>query len=144
VVLHIADGLDAQVLEQYAAVKHVVRVEHEIGSRHPLILGASGRALLAHLPPKVVAKVVSRADNPASVERQLDGIRQLGYALSHDELQNGVHGLAVPVLDATGHGVASLAIIVPALRATGLIDYIDVLTEASNEVAALLWNNADD
>jgi len=139
VILHIPDGDDALVLEQCAAAQHVVRVEHEIGSRHPLSLGASGRAMLAYLPHTVIERLVRKAERPERLRHQLEAVTQLGYALSHDELQHGVHGLAVPVLDASGHALASLAIIVPAARTDGLIDHLDPLRRAAADVSASLY-----
>ncbi|MFT3865142.1 MAG: IclR family transcriptional regulator C-terminal domain-containing protein [Solirubrobacterales bacterium] len=135
VVLHIADGDDAMVLEQFVPRVNVVRVEHEIGSRHPLLKGASGRALLAYLPENTVSRVLRKASSPGHIERELEAIRQLGYAVSHDELQDGVHGLAVPVLGGPDHALASLAVIVPTTRAAGIGDYLDDLTAAAAEVA---------
>jgi len=139
VVMHVADGDEATVLEQYVASQHVVRVEHEIGSRHPLAKGASGRALLAYLAPARIERVVRSADSPDSLRRQLDGVRQLGYALSHDELQQGVHGIAVPVLDRPDHALASLAVIVPTPRAAGISEHVETLTAAAAEIAVSLY-----
>lgn len=138
IVMHIADGDDAVVLEQFVASRHVVRVEHEIGSRHPLALGASGRALVAHLGQKKIERLARESDHPESLLRQLESVRQLGYAVSHDELQNGVHGLAVPVLDAPDHAIASLAVIVPTNRAAGLTEHVGLLAEAASQIAGSL------
>lgn len=143
VVMHIADGDDAMVLEQYVASQHVVRVEHEIGSRHPLVKGASGRALLAYLTPPTIERIVRKAEHPDNLRRQLEGVRQLGYALSHDELQQGVHGLAVPVLDRPDHALASLAIIVPTMRASAIAQHVEALTAAAAAVATSLYGDPD-
>lgn len=142
-VLHVADGEEAMVLEQYVASQHVVRVEHEIGSRHPLSRGASGRALLAHLTPSTIERITRKADHPESLRRQLESVHQLGYALSHDELQQGVHGLAVPVLDRPDHALASLAIIVPTTRSAGISEHVETLTAAAAEIALSLYGDPD-
>ncbi|MFT3865156.1 MAG: IclR family transcriptional regulator [Solirubrobacterales bacterium] len=139
VVLHIVDGDDAMVLEQYVPSRHVVRVEHEIGSRHPLMVGASGRALVAFMDPSTVGRLVRKRGDSNHLPRRLEGVRQLGYAVSQDELQHGVHGLAVPVLDRPDHAIASLAIIVPTTRATGLTAHVEPLMAAAAEVAASLY-----
>ena len=139
VVLHIVDGDDALVLDQYVGVRHIVRVEHDIGSRHSLAVGASGRALLAYLPAKTIDRVCRNAAHPDTLRRQLDGVRQLGYALSHDELQRGVHGVAVPVLDSHAHALASLAVIVPPDRAARLVDNVDDLAHAAAEIALSVY-----
>ncbi|UGS37264.1 IclR family transcriptional regulator [Capillimicrobium parvum] len=141
-VMHIADGLDAVVLEQVVPDRNIVRVEHEIGSRHPLHEGASGRALLAFLGQSAIDRVARGIDAPDALARQLETVRQLGYALSHDELQQGVHGLAVPVLDAPGHAVASIALLAPTTRASALPTHLDALLAASAGLSRLLYGRS--
>ena len=140
VVLHIPDGEDAVVLDQVVSDHNVVRVEHEIGSRHPLISGASGRALLAFMGDPVLKRITRNLEKPEGLARQLEGVQQLGYALSHDELQQGVHGLAVPVFDESKNIVASLAILVPVTRANDLEAHTSALIDASKELSGALSN----
>jgi DNA-binding IclR family transcriptional regulator len=139
VVMHVADGNDAVVLDQVVSDRNVVRVEHAIGSRHALVTGASGRALLAFRGQPTVDRVTRTVGDADVLRRQLEGVRQLGYALSHDELQQGVHGLAVPVLDPSGTAVASLAILVPVTRASNLLEHTDALLQASARLAQALY-----
>lgn len=143
IVMHIADGDDAVVLDQVVARRHVVRVEHRIGSRHPLERGASGRALLAFLSDPVIARIVDRSDAPAAVREQIDAVRNLGYAMSHDELQDGVHGVAVPVLVRPGSAIASLAILVPTMRASTLPQHLEGLRHAADGIGATLSGAPD-
>lgn len=144
VVMHIPDGNDAVVLDQVVADRHVVRVQHQIGSRHPLVVAASGRALLAYLRQPPVDRMLRDLEHSDALRRQLEGVRQLRYSLSHDELQQGVHGLAVPVLDNTGHAVASLAILVPVTRANGLAEHTDALLEGAAQLSRAVsgWSRA--
>lgn len=142
VVMHTPDGDDAVVLDQAVGMANLVRVEHRVGSRHPLYGGASGRALLAFLHPAAVERIAAAHPDPATLRRALEGVRQLGYAISHDELQNGVHGLAVPVLDGDGRAIASLAVLVPATRAGDVARHLDRLLGAAADVAARLQLNA--
>lgn len=136
VVLHVVDGLQAVVLEQAVATRHVVQVSHHIGSRHPLTTGASGRALLAFLPRDVSDKAVAASDDPAALRKELEAVRKMGYALSHDELQWGVHGLAVALRNESGAALGSLAILVPAGRVTELERHVGVLVAAVDEISA--------
>lgn len=138
-VMHIADGPDAVVLEQVVPDGNIVRVEHEIGSRHPLHEGASGRALLAFLDEAAIERIATAIDNGEGLHRQLDSVRQLGYALSHDELQQGVHGLAVPVHDTADHAVASMALLAPTTRASNLATHLDALLQASSSLSRTLY-----
>lgn len=138
VVLHVRDGDEAVVLLQSVSSQHVVRVEHKIGSRHSLLAGASGRAILAFLEGKTVERITGLTEHPETVARQLEGIRHLGYALSHDELQLGVHGVAVPVLDEAEQALASLAVLVPTSRTNAVTHYIDALLQAGAQLSATL------
>jgi IclR family KDG regulon transcriptional repressor len=138
VVLHIAEDTDAVVLHQVLGTSHVVRVEHQIGSRHALTRGASGRAILAFLPPQAVEGLVPGGEAGEVLRRQLEGVRQLGYAVSHDELQLGVAGLAVPVHDASESPVGSIAILVPSGRAGTLGVSTDAVIEAGRRASAAL------
>ena len=136
VVIHVAEGDDAVVLDEVVPMRNVLRVEHQAGSRHPLARGASGRALLAFLHGPRVERLIDTAASPDALRRQLASVRQLGYALSHDELQDGVHGLAVPVRRDGDGVVASLAVIVPTTRATGIADHLDDLLAAAEHISS--------
>ncbi|MEU1275680.1 IclR family transcriptional regulator [Streptomyces sp. NPDC005799] len=136
VVMHVRDADDAVVLLQSVSDQHVVRVEHKIGSRHSLLSGASGRAILAFLDQKAAERITGRAEDPEAARRQLDGVRRVGYALSHDELQLGVHGVAVPVLDGDGQALASLAVLVPTSRTGAVTQHIGALLEAGAQLSA--------
>jgi DNA-binding IclR family transcriptional regulator len=142
IVLHVADGQEAVVLEERVAGGHVLRVEHDIGSRQALDRGASGRALLAFLPRKSRARAVRRGADPEDLTRELDQVIEMGYAISHDELQNGVHGLAVPVLDGEGHAIASLALSVPARRAEGLQRHVELLRSGAAAIVESLYGDS--
>ena len=137
VVLHIQDGDDAVVLEQVVGTGHVLRVQHRVGSRHPLCFGASGRALLASLDDRVLARAVETSEDPDMTRNLIDDVRRAGYALSHDELQDGVYGLAVPVRS-VHDAVASLAILVPAPRAADVLDHLPELREAADRLSVSL------
>jgi IclR family KDG regulon transcriptional repressor len=134
VVLHVIDGAQAVVLEEAVATEHVVQVRHRIGSRHPLSSGASGRAMLAFLPADATTKIVKSAHDPEHVAEKLEAVRRDGYALSHDELQLGVHGIAVPILGVDGVAIGSLAILAPVSRAQGLEKHVDRLRSAVAQI----------
>lgn len=134
VVLHGFDNGEAVVLHQAPGQKHLVRVQHTPGSRHPLFLGASGWSILAYLDPKTQIRVARRADNAASVAARIEQIRSLGYAISNDELQMGVHGVAVPLLRPDGACCASIGILVPAVRSDSLNRLIEPLQATAKTI----------
>ena len=120
VVLHCLDKDQAMVVEQALGAKHLVRVQHTPGSRHPLFQGASGWALLAFQDEKTITRILKRIGDTEVARKRIDEIRSLKYAVSHDELQMGVHGIAAPLFDGAGDCIASIAILVPAGRADTL------------------------
>jgi DNA-binding IclR family transcriptional regulator len=138
VVLHVVDGQQAVALEQAVATEHVVRVSQRLGARHPLVAGASGRAVLAFLPPGEVTRALRAAERPDMVVRSLESIRALGYAMSHDELQMGVAGVAVPLLGTDEVAIGSISILVPTGRARDLERHLGTLRQAAAEISAKL------
>jgi DNA-binding IclR family transcriptional regulator len=90
------------------------------------------------MPPEAAERLVPDDKSGEALRRQLESVRQLGYAVSHDELQLGVAGLAAPVLDAGGSPVGSIAILVPSGRAGTLGAYTDAVIEAGRRASAAL------
>jgi DNA-binding IclR family transcriptional regulator len=68
----------------------VLHLGYRVGSRHRLIRGAAGIAILAGRPP--------RPDDPESVREA----RRLGFSVTRGELQRGAVGVASPVFGAPG------------------------------------------
>lgn len=82
-----------------------VRQAVVVGMEAPLHLGASGKAILAHLPPDTW---------PASARGQalkadLEHVRQRGYAVSWAERVAGAASVAAPVFDHTGAVLGSIS-----------------------------------
>ncbi|MEU5462872.1 IclR family transcriptional regulator [Streptomyces althioticus] len=118
--LHVRAG-DEAVLVLGAESDYELRRAARLGSTTPLHRGASGRAILAHLPPDEITAVLSRADRSDTAQETLDGlatIRSQGFALSTGANHPGLRGIAVPVLSPDGHPVASAAVSGPADRWT--------------------------
>jgi len=134
VVLHGIDGPDAVVMDQALGTQHVLRVEHRPGSRHPLDAGASGWAILAFQDDRWIEKLAKKSADPAAVMARIAKTKDEGFAITHDELQMGVHGLAVPIFEQS-KCVASLGILVPAGRAQNLDHWIEPLKASSREIS---------
>lgn len=135
VILSVMDGDDATVVDESVATsRDMLRVVHGIGTRTPLHLGCGGLVLLAYLPTSEIERIIQASENPDRVRRALKGVHVLGYSVSHDELRQGVHGLAVPVFDHARHPIASLAVLVPATRSSTLLDHLDALNAAASRI----------
>ncbi|MFE3838783.1 IclR family transcriptional regulator [Pseudogemmobacter sonorensis] len=138
IVMHRIDGDDAVVVEQAISEAEVVRVQHREGARHPLPMGASGRALLAFQPEAVIKRHLGRAEDPVELGRLLAATRESGIARSKNELQRGVAGLAVPLHEPAGIVRYSLAVLAPTQRSAGLDTKVGKLVEAQRTVEALI------
>ena len=93
----------------------------DVGVRLPAHLTASGRAILARLPPAQVRALYPTAaafvDRHGSGPRTLGALRtvlqetrQRGYAVEHGEVTPGLASVAAAVLDHNGHPVAGEAV----------------------------------
>lgn len=70
-----------------------------LGERSPLATGASGRIILAYLPPTELAGVDLHGVTP----QQLEAIRARGYEMSYGENHPGINGISVPLLAEPGN-----------------------------------------
>jgi DNA-binding IclR family transcriptional regulator len=84
-----------------------------VGYREKLMLGASGRAILAYTEGDL-----DRLEGTKVDQNELAAIRQRGYALSRDELINGAVALAAPFFDGADRIAGSLCIFGPSVRMT--------------------------
>jgi DNA-binding IclR family transcriptional regulator len=98
----------------------------DVGVRLPVQLTASGRAMLARLPPAQVralfpdpAAFVLRTGigprSPSALRASLVDVRRRGHAVEDGEVTPGFASIASPVLDHAGHPVAGVAVTFPAV-----------------------------
>ena len=96
-----------------------------VGRAAPLHATPSGKAALAAMPeaelvghlrrlPRLASATIT---DPAALRRDLDRTRELGYAESADEFEEGLNGVGATVADARGHAVAYLSLWGPDARA---------------------------
>jgi DNA-binding IclR family transcriptional regulator len=99
----------------------------DVGVRLPAQLTASGRAILAALPPAQV-DVLFAAVGPgslAALRELLAQTRRRGHATEDGEVTPGISGVAVAVLDRADHPVAAVALSHPEeAPAAGLPDEV--------------------
>ena len=114
----------------------------DVGVRLPAHLTASGRAILAQLPPAQVRALypdrsvfVDRYGvgpmSPGALRAVLSETRQRGYAIEDGEVTPGFSSVAAPVLDHNDYPVAGVALTYPS---EGAADHSD----AVRRTAALL------
>jgi len=119
-VLHGRDVL--YVLEERALGRPPLVTD--VGVRLPAHLTASGRALLAHLPPaQLTATYPDRGafvdrtgvgpSSPSALKALLRDTRRQGFAMEDGEVTAGLASVAAPVLDHNSHPVAGVAVTFP-------------------------------
>jgi DNA-binding IclR family transcriptional regulator len=102
-----------------------LRLSVEPGRRLPLHAGASQKALLAFLADDEIERLVdsplerlcrATITDPQQLRTNLREIRDRGWAVSFEETNVGVWGVAVPLLDEHGAAVAALGLAGPSAR----------------------------
>lgn len=148
VTLNVRSGFERSCIEQVEGV-HEIRWRSEIGRVSPLYAGATGRALLAHLPSaqleRYLATVELRPLTPRTItdrrelERELARIRRQGLAAARDDRIPGVAGSSAPIFDESGAADAALTIAGPSSRLTSarLASFAGPLTAAARRISAL-------
>ena len=113
VCLAVRDRTDVVVIDRVEPPGLFVRVGYHVGFRHPLPVGAHGRALLAHLAGDDQDAVLRKHPQLAA---EIEMTRVRGFAVSADELERGASGVAAAILDRMGRPIASIGIVAPSPR----------------------------
>lgn len=115
VCLAVRDRQDVVVVDRIEPPGLFVRVGYHVGFRHPLAIGAHGRALLAFLDHGHSERN-PLSERSGSLAIELEASRARGFAISADELERGASGVASPILDRGGRPIASMGIVAPSPR----------------------------
>jgi IclR family transcriptional regulator, pca regulon regulatory protein len=125
--LAILDGSDI-VYVGHAPAKRILSVSASVGTRDPAFATSLGRVLLAAQTDAWLAGVVtaSRLEritdttivDPQALLAELGRIREQGWALVDQELEDGLRALAAPVHDEDGNVVAAVNVAMHASRWT--------------------------
>lgn len=110
----------------------------DIGTRMSMTRGASGKLLLAYLPEPVVQSLL--LEDPYVTLKQLEEIRQAGYAVSFNEHEQNLTSIATPIFDAEHQVKAALFISGPTYRITEekIGEISQRMKETSMEISVML------
>lgn len=106
---------------------HALKISAAVGQTLPAHCTASGKMFLAHLPSVELEKIlkqplVSYTENtlssPIELRKQLEEIRQQGYAIDNEEYEEGICSIAAPIRNQRGRVVAVLSMPTPTNRMT--------------------------
>ncbi|HIE38373.1 MAG TPA: IclR family transcriptional regulator [Anaerolineae bacterium] len=110
---------------------------------------SSGKVLLAYLPKERVERVLAAGlprftnrtiTDPVRLRGELARVRQQGYAVAQEELEEGLSAVAAPIVNHEGHVVAAISISGPSFRLTEerLIQLVEMARRAGKAVSRQL------
>ena len=124
--LAILDELDTIYIHKEEC-NHPVRILTHLGRRNPSYCTSSGKVLLAFSDTDIVERVIedglvphmhNTITNPEQLRTELETIRKQGFAISTEELTEGMKSVAAPIRDYTGKIVSAVAVVGPMQRMT--------------------------
>jgi DNA-binding IclR family transcriptional regulator len=147
--LVILDRREALYLDKVESPQSL-RIFSRIGRRAPLHCTAVGKVLLAYgskaqvntlLGPGALERLTKHTiTSIAQVRRELEKVREQGFALDREECEEGACCIAVPIRQARGDVEAALGISAPAMRLTPrrIEELIPIMLRTGREVSAQL------
>ncbi|MEP9362892.1 IclR family transcriptional regulator [Nocardioides sp. CN2-186] len=123
-----------------------------VGQHIPLHATSNGKVLLSGLDDKQVADLLGTLSRytPTTITKkgklreELAAVRERGYAVAVDELEEGLTAIAAPIRNAHGDVVASMSVSGPTFRLSDarVEDVVPQLVEAAAEVSHRLgWGH---
>ena len=107
--------------------RRIMSITLAVGTRLPAFATSMGRVLLANLPPDELERRLARIEvrpltertvkDEAEFRQVIENVSRQGYAITDQELEEGLRSAAVPIRDASGSVVAALNVSVHASRA---------------------------
>ena len=117
----IRDGDEGVIMEFLPSTKPI-RYAGRLGQRIPLQSTSTGKVLLTFLPNPERKKILGRSgsasfrSNQKALKDTLDQVREQGYAISHEEFEEGLSEIAAPIQDHTGQIIAAVGVSGPTYR----------------------------
>jgi len=124
---------------------HLVGSASSLGQRHPALTASTGKAMVAFLPPEQQEALLripppqwtmKTITDPAVLRAQLAEVREKGYAISAEELEEGLIVVGAPVFNHDCEPAAAICVGGPTLRIPP--ERIPALGELVRETAARL------
>lgn len=122
-------------------------ISYERGRPMPLFRGAASKIILAHMPLRAVralhhahARQFAEADlgqHWTEVKERLRALRTAGVSVTRGEVDPGMCGISVPILEPSGVVIGSLSLVIPEriLEPTMQARLSDLLRRAAQEIS---------
>ncbi|MBA7547120.1 HTH-type transcriptional regulator XynR [subsurface metagenome] len=122
----------------------------EIGKEMPFHSAASAKILLACQPSEEIKRIINEKTllkytprtivNPKKLEKHLSKIRESGFSICDEELEEGIKAISVPVKNINKEAIASITITGLSKRISGsnIKKFIKILVDSAQELSGML------
>lgn len=135
VAFEVGETVHLAVLDR-AEVLYIERIEAQrsmtmgskLGARNPVYCTALGKAMLAYSPEievdhilaacRMEARTRNTITNVLAIKRELEKIRDRGYAIDDEEIEDGIRCVSAPILDSANRAAAAISVSGPSSRIT--------------------------
>ena len=140
ITLNTVSGTERMVLEVVDTPSPLMSMARP-GQHMPLLYGASGRILMAHMDEAELEKVlkvtaIGKDVDRAALDRELARFRRQGYALTRGQRVPGLTAIAVPVFEIDGKVRHCLALTGPSVRVDAMdLDFAEIMIAAGRDLS---------
>ena len=147
--LIVRDGNEAMYIEK-VDTQQKVRLYTAIGRKSPFYAGACSRAILSFLPDAEIKEYLESIElesfamgtitDKEKLYETIVQVKDLGYTISHSELENHTSAIAAPIFDHKGEVIAAMSIAGLASNYQGenVEIFVEKLKQATAEISKQL------
>jgi DNA-binding IclR family transcriptional regulator len=138
--VYVYDGLDRICFEQVESPQ-LIKQSVKVGSREPIWVGATGKAILAFQSVEQWYDVINEVKKISDINSEdfiatLKKVRKDGYAIRDGKKDDNVGCVAAPIFDIKGNIKGCLAISTPAFRfPENSEEYIRLIVKGAKEIS---------
>ena len=147
------EGEDILYIARSATTQRLISVDLSVGGRLPAYCTSMGRILLAALDDVTLNEYLAHTEFQAKTSRTLHTaetlleclhqVREQGWCVVDQELEQGLRSIAVPVYDASGQVLAALNVSTHAGRVTRTEleqRFLPIMLSSSRDLSAQLFS----
>jgi len=141
--IYVYEGFDRICFEQVESPQ-LVKQSVKVGSREPIWVGATGKAILAFQNKDEWNEVIEEVNKSSQLNEEdflnnLKRVRKNGYAIRYGKEDDNVGCVAAPIFDIRETVIGCLAISTPAFRfPKDNEEYINLVVKGANEISEKL------
>jgi IclR family transcriptional regulator, acetate operon repressor len=142
VALFVPEGTSRLCIAEMPSIQ-ALSFKRGVGYRERLVVGASGKAILAHiqdLPHKLASYAADVQIDLKKYARELASIKDRGYAISKNELIQGAVAVSAPFFNGAGQVAGSLSVFGPSVRLSDaqIAKFGKLLVREAREISQVL------